>query len=431
MSDAKPNDTIGGHRLVERLGGGHYGEVWKVDFMGQTFALKLLNGRRAPSEWRREVLAQYALGRLEGDDAKFFPRVEHIELDREPPYLRMEFIDGKQLEDLMFSPAAPLEERMALGLRILEALAAVHRHGYVHGDLSPSNVLVTRTGDVKLIDVGYGAIFDDGRGGDIKISGTPEDEESLGVASPLYAAPERFKSAFLQGCGKPSDVFSFGKILYGLITGEQPFVIKPVSMKFRALGTSWDDFVFKTLEEKPEARYADATTALDDYRKLYKPETSKGEFRAECPKCQAKISIPGGWAGERFPCSACDADIEVLFYDDTTKMASTGIVEEPKPVAEIEFVEDAPPAPAKDDDVMVIGDDGAVASAAPPREAAGRVEGPPPAAAPSSTPGTRARKFCPRCGQSIYLEAKKCRFCGTWVDELARKITGTRLRKKQ
>ena len=427
MSDAKPNDVIGGHRLIERLGGGHYGEVWKVDFMGQTFALKLLNGRRAPSEWRREVLAQYALGRLDGDDAKYFPRVEHIELDREPPYLRMEFIDGKPLEELMFSPTAPLEERMALGLRILEAVAAVHRHGYVHGDLSPLNILVTRTGEVKLIDVGYGALFDDGRGGDIKISGTPEDEESLGVASPLYAAPERFKAAFLQGCGKPSDVFSFGKILYGLITGDQPFVIKPVSMKFRALGTPWDDFVFKTLEEKPEARFADAIAACDEYRKLYKPETSKGEFRAECPKCQEKMSLPGGWAGERFPCSKCDADIEVLFYDDATKMASTGIVEEPKPVAEIEFVDDAPAA-AKDDDVMVIGDDGAIAPKAAPRA---RAPAPPGAEAPAPTPGTRARKFCPRCGQSIYLEAKKCRFCGTWVDELAKKITGTRTRKKE
>ena len=422
MVETRVNDVVAGHRLLERLGGGHYGEVWKADFMGQPVALKLFNRRRKVADWRREVFAQFALGRLQGADAKFFPRVEHVDVAADPAFLRMELIDGKPLEDLMFSPTAPLEERMALGLRILEALAAVHRHGYVHGDLSPSNVLVTRTGDIKLIDVGYGAIFDDGTSNDIKISGTPDDEESLGVASPLYAAPERFKAAFLKGCGKQADVFSFCKILYGLITGEQPFVIKPVSMKFRALGTAWDDFVFKGLEEKPEARFLDAVAALEEYGKLYKPEASKGEFRAECPTCHAKMSIPGGWAGERFPCTKCDADIEVLFYDDATKMASTGIVEEPKAVAEIEFIDDEKAKPADDGDVLIINDDGAAASAP---------QAPPPMAAPAAArDGTRAKKFCPRCGQSIYLEAKKCRFCGTWVDELARKIVETRSRRK-
>ncbi len=430
MSDSKPNDVIHGHRLLERLGGGHYGEVWKVEFMGHICALKLLNARRKASDWRREVFAQYALGRLDGEDARFFPKSEHIEVDRDPAYLRMEYIDGKPLEDLMFSPTAPLEERMALGLRILEALAAVHRHGYVHGDLSPSNVLVTRTGEIKLIDVGYGAVFDAGDGGDIRISGTPDDaSESLGVASPLYAAPERFKAEFLKGCGKPADVFSFGKILYGLITGDQPFVIKPVSMKFRALGASWDDFVFKTLEEKPEARHADAGVALEEYKRLYRPEASKGEFRSECPKCHAKLTIPGGWAGERFPCTKCEADIEVLFYDDATKQASTGVVEEPKPVPEIEFVDDEAAAKTEPEDVMVIGDDGAVAPP-PPRTVAAPAASPAAPAEPAAKAGTRAKKFCPRCGQSIYLEAKKCRFCGTWVDELAKRITETRSRRK-
>jgi serine/threonine protein kinase len=411
MIEPKVSDTVAGHRLLEKLGTGANGSVWKAEYLGQTVALKLYHGT-ARSDVRREAFAAYALGRLEGDDGRFFPRIEHIELDHEPPYLRMEYVDGRPLEELMFSPTAPLEERMALGLKILEALAAVHRHGYVHGDLSPLNVLITRAGEVKLIDVGYGAIFDDSAG-DLRISGGKEEqEEAFGVASPLYAAPERFKAEFLQGCGKPADVFSFGKILYSLITGDQPFVIKPVSMKFRALGSAWDDYIFRCLEEKPEARFPDALGAVEQYRKLYCPEAKKGEFRAECPKCHAKISIPGGWAGERFPCAACEAMIEVLFYDDQSRHASTALAEPPKPAAEIEFLDEDP-------DVLVIRDE--------KEENVDLVI----TEAPSVPPGTRARKFCPRCGQSIYVEAKKCPHCRTWVDEAARKIVETSRRQRR
>ena len=113
----------------------------------------------------------------------------------------MELVEGRPLED---ATPETLEARLALGRGILEALAAVHRNGFVHGDLSPRNILATPEGDVKLIDVGCGAVFG-GEETDIRISTTAEEsEEVLGVASPLYAAPERFTSRFLEGCGRPA-----------------------------------------------------------------------------------------------------------------------------------------------------------------------------------------------------------------------------------
>jgi hypothetical protein len=345
--------------------------------LGHPVALKVFTGGRRPAHLRRELFAQYALGRLEGAESRWFPRVDHIDLDAEPPYMRMELIEGEPLERLLANPALSLEERLGIAEKILEALAVVHRHDFVHGDLSPQNVLVAPDRSVRLIDVGFGALFEDGA--DIAVSTSAEDAPT-GVASPLYSAPERFKPAPMEGCGKPSDIFSFGKLLYRLITGEQPFVIKPVSLKFRALGTKWDDFLFKCLEERPEARFADAAQALAEFRRICRFELVPGEYRAECAECGAAQSIPGGWAGERFDCRRCSKKLEVLFYDDTSRYATTAVV------------------------------------AAPPRPE------PPPILFIEEETSVRARTFCLKCGGEIRPEAKKCRHCGVWVQEEARRV---------
>jgi hypothetical protein len=381
MQDLAVGGTIHGHKLLEKVGAGHYGEVWRAEYLDHEVALKIFTGERKPAHLRREVFAQYALGRLEGQDGRWFPRVDHLDLDADPPFLRMEFIEGSCLEDLISTPALSLDERLSIGEQVLRALATVHQHDFVHGDLSPLNVLVTPARDVRLIDVGYGALFD--ASADVALSTTNEDQPA-GVASPLYSAPERFRLD-AGGLGKPSDIFSFGKLLYHLITGEQPFVIKPVSLKFRALGAKWDDFVFKCLEEKPEARFADGAAALAEYRRIFRPALAAGEYRAECPECHAAQSIPGGWAGERYDCRGCGRRLEVLFYDDASRYATTALLT------------------------------GADAAAPPPIQF---LDGP--------TSDARTKKFCPACGGEMKVEAKKCRHCGTWADEKVLEIVASK-----
>jgi len=380
MQDLAAGGTIHGHKLLEKVGRGHYGEVWRAEYMDHEVALKIFTGDRKPAHLRREVFAQYALGRLEGQEGRWFPRVEHLDLDADPPFLRMEFIEGSPLEELLSNPALSLDERLSIGEQILRALAAVHQHDFVHGDLSPLNVLVTLSREVRLIDVGYGALFD--TSADVALSTTTEDQPA-GVASPLYSAPERFKLD-AGGLGKPSDIFSFGKLLYHMITGEQPFVIKPVSLKFRALGAKWDDFVFKCLEEKPEDRFADGAAALAEYRRIFRPALAAGEYRAECPECHAAQSIPGGWAGERYDCRGCGRRLEVLFYDDASRYATTA---------------------------LLTGAD----AAAPPAIQFLDVQ-----------TDARTKKFCPACGGEMKVEAKKCRHCGTWADEKAKEIVASK-----
>ena len=381
MSQTAIGDLLHGHRLHEKLGEGRYGVVWRAEFQGRPVALKVFGPGRPRADLKREAFAQHALGRLPGEDGRWFPRIEHIDLDAEPPYIRMELIDGLPLEELLANPSLSLDERLAVGERVLQAVAAVHRNDFVHGDLSPLNVLVTADRHVRLIDVGFGAAVDEAA--DIALSATEKDATDAGVASPLYSAPERFRLDTPGGLGRPADVFSFGKLLYRLITGEQPFVIKPVSLKFRALGATWDDFVFRCLEEKPEARFADADAALAVYRRIWRPALAPGEYRAECPECRAAQSIPGGWAGERFDCRRCAVRLEVLFYDDASRYATTATVAPGEPPPPILFL------------------DGDAAS-------------------------PRARKYCPKCGGEMRVEAKKCRHCGAWADEEARRLRDAR-----
>src|SRR5947207_13736593 len=105
MQDVAVGQVIHGHKLVERIGGGGYGEVWLAEFMGHPVALKIFTRGRRPANLRRELFAQYALGHLEGPDARWFPRVDHIDLDAQPPFMRMELIEGSPLEALLVNPA--------------------------------------------------------------------------------------------------------------------------------------------------------------------------------------------------------------------------------------------------------------------------------------------------------------------------------------
>lgn len=384
----RPGDIVDGHKLIEKIGDGHFGEVWSADYRGGRVAVKIFVRPYRIAGIRRETLAQYALGRLPHPASEFFPAVEHINLEHDPPYVRMELVDGVPLESVIDRPALSLSDRLALGEQILEALACVHAQGFVHGDLSPMNVMVSGRGEprVRLIDVGFGAMLDDGADDVTKSDEGPGSDRPFGVASPLYAAPERFKSDFLDGCGKAADVFSAGKIFYRLITGESPFIVKPVTRKYPSLPPAWDDFIFKCLEDRPENRFPDAAAALSALRGLGRAPTSTRAMRTECPECDLKIGLGAAAVGDTLTCAGCGVTMEILNVDERSGFADAGVA--------------GPGDPALVADVVI----------------------------------EEAVKFCPSCGERIKMQAQKCRFCGVWVAEYARLLeqrTDARVREAE
>ena len=314
MESPKSGDRIHHHILLEKLGEGGYGEVWKAEYFGTQVALKVFTKAERLANIRNEIVAQYRLGRLDGPEGRYFPRVEHIDVDASPPYMRMELVAGVPLE--VYQKANPrllATDRLALAKRILEGLVVVHRLGFVHGDLSPGNILVTSAAEVKIIDVGFGAVFQPSD----QVERSGDAAQVLGAASPRYAAPERGRLEFRQ-CGKQCDIFSFGKILYHLLTGREPHTIVPLTKHLPGLVPEWDEFLFRCVEDQPENRFADAHAALEAFNAaLAKEELDAvpNSFVAECPSCRTSTLVPEHWLGREFECKGCQHKLEVIYFD--------------------------------------------------------------------------------------------------------------------
>jgi TolB-like protein/tRNA A-37 threonylcarbamoyl transferase component Bud32 len=200
----QPGDKLGPYKLVSVIGKGGMGEVWKArdPRLNRDVAIKV-SAARFSGRFEREAKAIAALNH---------PNICQI-YDVGPDYIVMEYIDGTPPR----GPLAPPEAiRLALG--IAAALEAAHAKGITHRDLKPANVLVTLSG-LKLLDFGL-ALVNDNSGVDIADASTTLSVAGAVIGTVAYMSPE-------QAQGKPadprSDIFSFGVVLYELLSGRRAF----------------------------------------------------------------------------------------------------------------------------------------------------------------------------------------------------------------
>src|SRR5262245_29030452 len=195
-------DKLGPYEILAPIGVGGMGEVWKArdTRLGRTVAIKIL--RAAHSErFEREARAIAALNH---------PHVCTLH-DIGPDYLVMEYVEGKPLR----GPVKP-EEALRVAHQIAQALQAAHAKGIIHRDLKPANILLTEAG-VKLLDFGLARSLHESSPAEDTITQT---QAGAIVGTAAYMSPE-------QAEGKPadtrSDVFSFGVVLYEMLTGWRAF----------------------------------------------------------------------------------------------------------------------------------------------------------------------------------------------------------------
>ncbi len=283
-------EAIGPYRLLRQLGAGGMGVVFLAErgdgAFEQTVAIKLLPGRFHSPEARRRAEAE----------RRFLAALDHPNVARildggttadGQPYVVMEYVDGEPIDICARRRNLDLRARIALFGQVLAAVDAAHRALIVHRDIKPGNVLVTRQGQVKLLDFGIAKSLDAARGGETTRTG-------IHALTPQYASPEQL-------AGRPlttaCDVYALGLLLHELIAGQPAHPAagrnlyeleqwlgthapeRPsAQVDAQALGLSrraaaeWrrrvegdlDRVVAKALEYEPSRRYASAQAFADD-----------------------------------------------------------------------------------------------------------------------------------------------------------------------
>jgi serine/threonine protein kinase/Tfp pilus assembly protein PilF len=277
--------TISHYRIVEQLGAGGMGVVFKAQDsrLQRAVALKFLPEQlaqqpQALERFRREARAASALNH------PGICTIYDIGEQDGRAFIAMEFIDGETLRSHVHGKALPVEELLELGIQIAEALDAAHAEGIIHRDIKPANIFVTKRGRAKVLDFGLAklvpkgvAIADADSGGD-----TSTSTSIAGIISgtPSYMSPEQVRGDALDA---RTDIFSLGLVLYEMATGRQAFaggtggaIIEavltrpPVSVRSinPEIPPALEAIIEKALHKDREQRYQHAADLLADLRRL-------------------------------------------------------------------------------------------------------------------------------------------------------------------
>jgi serine/threonine protein kinase len=317
-----PDRNLSHYELLEEIGKGGMGVVYKArdTRLDRFVAVKLLPPEKMsdPDRKRRFVQEAKAASALNHPNIVTIHEIDSLDgVD----FMVMEYVEGAPLDRLIPAKGLPIEQTLAYAVQIADALAAAHAAGIVHRDVKPGNIVVTPAGRVKVLDFGLAKLVERTRSEDMTVTAEAATRAGVIVGTVAYASPEQIEA---KPVDERSDVFSFGAVLYEMLTGRRPFhgesqlstmaailrdTPQPVIAVRPGLPAELSRILQRCLEKNREMRYRSGAELRDDLAavqaRLTTPPTGLRALlhqpRLAVPAVVVILAIAGaiGWFGWR------------------------------------------------------------------------------------------------------------------------------------